>query len=93
MIKIRIMGTKYELLWVKSILEKSRLVEIISISEEYENIGRSKYYRMYVDLLKWNKAKKIKNLDEFKRKQQEFYRNKSMRKKRGEKQDNNKDVA
>ena len=52
MLKLRMMGTKRDLGWFKNILNKIPGVEIIQISEPYENKGTNKYYRMYAEVEK-----------------------------------------
>ena len=50
MVKLRAMGTKKELKWVRKVLERDKRIKIISISEMYSIKGTNRYYRMYVDI-------------------------------------------
>ncbi len=50
MIKLRAMGTKNELKWVRKVLERDKRIKVISVSEMYENKGTNRYYRMYADV-------------------------------------------
>lgn len=52
MLKLRMMGTKRDLGWFKNILNKIPGVEVVQVSEPYENKGTNKYYRMYAEVEK-----------------------------------------
>ena len=52
MVKLRAMGTKNELKWVRKVLERDKRIKVISISEMYANKGTNRYYRMYADVEK-----------------------------------------
>ena len=53
MVKLRAMGTKKELKWVRKVLERDKRIIVISISEMYANKGTNRYYRMYADIEKF----------------------------------------
>ena len=53
MVKLRAMGTKKELKWVRKVLERDKRIIAISISEMYANKGTNRYYRMYADIEKY----------------------------------------
>ena len=53
MIKLRLHGTKEEIVKAKELyktLEEENLIEILSISSLYADRGASKYYRVYIDI-------------------------------------------
>ncbi len=50
MVKLRAMGTKNELKWVRKVLERDKRIKVLSISEMYANKGTNRYYRMYADV-------------------------------------------
>lgn len=52
MLKLRMMGTKRDLGWFKSILNKIPDVKVVQISEPYENKGTNRYYRVYAEVEK-----------------------------------------
>ena len=52
MLKLRMMGTKRDLGWFKSILNKIPALNVVQISEPYENKGTKQYYRMYAEIEK-----------------------------------------
>ena len=54
MIKVRLMGTKNEIVWFQKILQRHPKVEVLEISELYSNKGTNKYYRAYAEVQKSN---------------------------------------
>ena len=48
MLKVRLMGTKNDIVWFQKILQRHPKVEVLGISELYSNKGTNKYYRAYV---------------------------------------------
>lgn len=50
MVKIRLQGTTNELKRMRRIIERSRFLRVISVSEVYANKGTTKYYRQYMDI-------------------------------------------
>ena len=47
MLKVRLMGTKNDIVWFQKILQRHPKIEVLEISELYSNKGTSKYYRAY----------------------------------------------
>ena len=47
MLKVRLMGTKNDIVWFQKILQRHPKIEILEISELYSNKGTNKYYRAY----------------------------------------------
>ncbi|RHS89763.1 hypothetical protein DW920_03940 [Clostridium sp. AM42-36] len=54
MLKVRLMGTKNDIVWFQKILQRHPKVEVLEISELYNNKGTSKYYRAYTEVPKSN---------------------------------------
>ena len=52
MLKVRLMGTKNDIVWFQKILQ--RHPEVLEISEFYSNKGTNKYYRAYAEVQKSN---------------------------------------
>ena len=52
MLKIRLMGTKNDIKWFSKMLERSKKIRVLQISEMYNNKGTNKYYRTYVEVEK-----------------------------------------
>lgn len=50
MLKIRMQGTRKDIRWFRRLLEGSREINIIRISETYANKGTGKYFRVYVEV-------------------------------------------
>jgi len=48
------MGTKNDIVWFQKILQRHPKVEVLEISELYNNKGTSKYYRAYTEVPKSN---------------------------------------
>ena len=49
MLKVRLMGTKNDIVWFQN-----PKVEVLEISELYSNKGTNKYYRAYAEVQKSN---------------------------------------
>ena len=47
-VKVRLMGTKNDIVWFQKILQHHPKIEVLEISELYSNKGTNKYYRAYV---------------------------------------------
>ena len=45
MLKVRLMGTKNDIVWFQKILQRHPKIEVLEISELYSNKGTSKYFR------------------------------------------------
>ena len=56
MLKVRLMGTKNDIVWFQKILQRHPKVEVLEISELYSNKGTKKFYRAYVEVNKSNVA-------------------------------------
>lgn len=54
MLKVRVMGTKNDIVWFQKLLQRHPKVEVIEFSELYTNKGTDKYYRAYVEVQKSN---------------------------------------
>ena len=54
MLKVRVMGTKNDIVWFQKILQRHPKVEVLEISELYSNKGTNKYYRAYAEVKKSN---------------------------------------
>ena len=54
MLKVRLMGTKNDIVWFQKILQRHPKVEVLEISELYSNKGTNKYYRAYAEVQKSN---------------------------------------
>ena len=54
MLKVRLMGTKNDIVWFQKILQRHPKVEVLEISELYSNKGTNKYYRAYPEVQKSN---------------------------------------
>ena len=52
MLKVRLMGTKNDIVWFQKILQRHPKIEVLEISELYSNKGTSKYYRAYAEVQK-----------------------------------------
>ena len=60
MIKLRIMGTESEILWIQNVLKNIPQFEISEISAMYSNKGTSKYFRCYMEIHKKDVNNKTK---------------------------------
>ena len=54
MLKVRLMGTKNDIVWFQKNLQRHPKVEVLEISELYNNKGTNKYYRAYAEVKKSN---------------------------------------
>lgn len=54
MLKVRVMGTKNDIVWFRRILQRHPKVEVMEFSELYTNKGTNKYYRAYAEVQKSN---------------------------------------
>ena len=54
MLKVRLMGTKNDIVWFQKILQRHPKIEVLEISELYSNNGTNKYYRAYAEVQKSN---------------------------------------
>jgi len=54
MLKIRLMGTKNDISWFQKIISRNPKVEVLEMSELYQNKGTTKYYRNYIEVKKKN---------------------------------------
>ena len=52
MLKVRLMGTKNDIVWFQKILQRHPKVEVLEISELYSNKRTNKYYRAYAEVQK-----------------------------------------
>lgn len=52
MLKVRLMGTKEEIAWFESLLQRNAEMEVEEISDFYANKGTKKHYRVYLELRK-----------------------------------------
>lgn len=55
MLKIRLQGTKQDIRWFSKILDRSKLIKVLQISDLFENKGTAKYYRVYAEIEKSEK--------------------------------------
>lgn len=58
MLKVRVMGTKNDIVWFQKLLQRHPKVEVVEFSELYANKGTDKYYRAYVEVQKSNMKNK-----------------------------------
>lgn len=49
MLKVRLQGTIRDMGWFRGLLEESREIKILRISEAYANKGTNRYFRMYME--------------------------------------------
>ncbi len=54
MLKVRLMGTKNDIKWFGRLLQRNPKIEVLEISELYQNKGTDRYYREYVEVKKSN---------------------------------------
>lgn len=52
MLKIRLMGTRNEILWFQRLLYRCPQINIMEVSEIYENKGTCRYFRSYMEIEK-----------------------------------------
>ena len=55
MLKVRLMGTKNDIVWFQKILQRHPQIEVLEISELYSNKGTNKYFRVYAEVNKKEK--------------------------------------
>jgi hypothetical protein len=53
-LKVRVMGTKNDIVWFQKILQRHPKIEVMEFSELYTNKGTNKYYRAYAEVKKSN---------------------------------------
>lgn len=62
MVKVRLQGTTCELKRMKRLIEHSKRITVLSISDTFPNKGTKKYYRQYMDVkIDANSEKKAVN--------------------------------
>ena len=49
-LKMRLMGTKRDMIWLQKILKRNKMINMVSISDKYTIKGSNRYYRMYVEI-------------------------------------------
>ena len=54
MLKVRVMGTKNDIVGFQKILQRHPKIEVMEFSELYTNKGTNKYYRAYAEVQKSN---------------------------------------
>ena len=50
MLKIRMQGTKREIVWFTKLLKRCRSLELLEHSKIFSNKGTDKYFRMYAEI-------------------------------------------
>lgn len=55
MLKIRMQGTRKDIRWFQSVLEKHSEIRLLQSSEIYSNKGTDKYFRSYAEIEKRDK--------------------------------------
>lgn len=50
MLKIRMQGTKREIVWFSKLLKRCKSLEVLSHSKIFSNKGTDKYFRMYAEI-------------------------------------------
>lgn len=50
MLKLRFMGTKRDMRWIRKVLERDKRINILSISDKYAIKGSNRFYRMYAEV-------------------------------------------
>lgn len=58
MLKIRLMGTKNDIVWFQKILRRHPKIEVLELSDIYPNKGTDRYYRLYAEVKKSNVKEK-----------------------------------
>jgi hypothetical protein len=56
MLKVRLMGTKQDIVWFQKLLKKHPQIEVTECSDLYSNKGTMKHFRSYVEVEKNEKA-------------------------------------
>lgn len=57
MLKIRLQGTPNDIKWFKKILERDKRIQVNDFSEMFSNKGTNRYFRVYAEVEKSEKAK------------------------------------
>jgi len=57
-LKIRLMGTKNEIVWFERQLMRNPKIDVQDFSEMFQNKGTDRFYRAYVEVRKANVKKK-----------------------------------
>lgn len=52
MLKIRLMGTKSDIVWFQRIIQRHQEIEVLELSDLYHNKGTNQYYRSYAEVEK-----------------------------------------
>ena len=52
MLKIRMQGSKREIVWFTKLLKRCRSLELLEHSKIFSNKGTDKYFRMYAEIEK-----------------------------------------
>lgn len=50
MLKIRMQGTKREIVWFSKLLKRCKSLEVLEHSKIFGNKGTDKYFRMYAEI-------------------------------------------
>ncbi len=58
MLKVRLMGTKGDIKWFGKLLQRNPKIEVLEMSELYQNKGTNRYYREYIEVKKSNVEEK-----------------------------------
>lgn len=52
MLKIRVIGTKNEIIWFQSLMKNHLQVRVLEISKSYRNKETNNHYRSYIEIEK-----------------------------------------
>lgn len=58
MLKIKLMGTKEDIKWLREILRGNSQIEVTEFSELYPNKGTNRFYRAYAEVKRSNVIEK-----------------------------------
>ena len=50
MLKIRMQGTKREIIWFSMLLKRCKSLDVLNHSKIFSNKGTDKYFRMYAEI-------------------------------------------
>ena len=50
MLKIRMQGTKREIVWFSMLLKRCKSLDVLNYSQIFSNKGTDKYFRMYAEI-------------------------------------------
>ena len=50
MLKIRMQGTKREIVWFSMLLKRCKSLDVLNHSQIFSNKGTDKYFRMYAEI-------------------------------------------